>query len=167
MAALIRYVIDDWDYLQLQCAMYINGPNVPNVRPEWHSEKRPIRAFAQRLKGKQGRFRGNLSGKRVDFSGRTVISPDPNIGIDELVVPIQMAQVSMHTIACTRLHARDCMHTIACTQWSACVLAAREGPAHARNRSPQRPLLLVGLHVPAARACTQPLVSSAAGPRGA
>jgi DNA-directed RNA polymerase III subunit RPC1 len=120
MAALIRYVIDDWDYLQLQCAMYINGPNVPNVRPEWHSEKRPIRAFAQRLKGKQGRFRGNLSGKRVDFSGRTVISPDPNIGIDELVVPIQMAQVSMHTIACTRLHAHSGQHayphTIACTR---------------------------------------------------
>ena len=117
MAALIRYVIDDWDYLQLQCAMYINGPNVPNVRPEWHSEKRPIRAFAQRLKGKQGRFRGNLSGKRVDFSGRTVISPDPNIGIDELVVPIQMAQVStrtrsacMHTLACTQLHAHRDPH---------------------------------------------------------
>ena len=38
----------------------------------------------QRLKGKQGRFRGNLSGKRVDFSGRTVISPDPNLGVDEV-----------------------------------------------------------------------------------
>jgi hypothetical protein len=37
----------------------------------------------QRLKGKQGRFRGNLSGKRVDFSGRTVISPDPNLAINE------------------------------------------------------------------------------------
>ena len=73
--------------------MYISGPNVPNVRPEWHAEKRPIRAFSQRLKGKQGRFRGNLSGKRVDFSGRTVISPDPNLGIDELCVPIQMARV--------------------------------------------------------------------------
>ena len=35
----------------------------------------------QRLKGKQGRFRGNLSGKRVDFSGRTVISPDPNLRV--------------------------------------------------------------------------------------
>lgn len=39
------------------------------------------RGFVQRLKGKQGRFRGNLSGKRVDFSGRTVISPDPNLQI--------------------------------------------------------------------------------------
>lgn len=47
---------------------------------------KPMRGFCQRLKGKQGRFRGNLSGKRVDFSGRTVISPDPNLAIDE--VPI-------------------------------------------------------------------------------
>ena len=38
-----------------------------------------IRSLCQRLKGKHGRFRGNLSGKRVDFTGRTVISPDPNI----------------------------------------------------------------------------------------
>lgn len=45
---------------------------------------KPIRALCQRLKGKQGRFRGNLSGKRVDFSGRTVISPDPNLRIDEV-----------------------------------------------------------------------------------
>lgn len=45
----------------------------------------------QRLKGKQGRFRGNLSGKRVDFTGRTVISPDPNLRVDEVAVPIQIA----------------------------------------------------------------------------
>lgn len=46
--------------------------------------KKYTRGFVQRLKGKQGRFRGNLSGKRVDFSGRTVISPDPNMGIDQV-----------------------------------------------------------------------------------
>ena len=45
---------------------------------------KPSRGLCQRLKGKQGRFRGNLSGKRVDFSGRTVISPDPNLRIDEV-----------------------------------------------------------------------------------
>ena len=49
--------------------------------------------FAQRLKGKQGRFRGNLSGKRVDFSGRTVISPDPNLKIDQVGVPLHMAMI--------------------------------------------------------------------------
>jgi hypothetical protein len=43
-----------------------------------------IRGLCQRLKGKSGRFRGNLSGKRVDFSGRTVISPDPNLSIDQV-----------------------------------------------------------------------------------
>ena len=47
--ALTTHVMEDWEYLQLQCAMYINGANVPNVRPEWNSEKRSIRAFAQRL----------------------------------------------------------------------------------------------------------------------
>lgn len=47
---------------------------------------------AQRLKGKSGRIRGNLMGKRVDFSARTVITGDPNIGIDELGVPWSIAQ---------------------------------------------------------------------------
>ncbi|KAK4055766.1 DNA-directed RNA polymerase III subunit C1 (rpo31) [Microbotryomycetes sp. JL201] len=54
--------------------------------------QKPIRGFCQRLKGKQGRFRGNLSGKRVDFSGRTVISPDPNLQIDQVAVPERVAK---------------------------------------------------------------------------
>lgn len=49
-------------------------------------------AVPQRLKGKSGRIRGNLMGKRVDFSARTVITGDPNIGIDELGVPWTIAQ---------------------------------------------------------------------------
>lgn len=75
-------LVERWDFLQLQCALYINGSlsGIPaNMQP-----KKWIRSFAQRLKGKQGRFRGNLSGKRVDFSARTVISPDPNLRIDEV-----------------------------------------------------------------------------------
>lgn len=51
-----------------------------------------IRGLCQRLKGKQGRFRGNLSGKRVDFSARTVISPDPNLRVDEVAVPELVAK---------------------------------------------------------------------------
>lgn len=61
----------------------------------------------QRLKGKQGRFRGNLSGKRVDFSGRTVISPDPNLAINEVGVPMHVAailtfpeRVTSHNLSC-------------------------------------------------------------------
>ena len=45
------------------------------------------------MKGKHGRFRGNLSGKRVDFSGRTVISPDPNLRIDQVAIPELVAKV--------------------------------------------------------------------------
>ncbi|KAL0051000.1 hypothetical protein WJX82_000334 [Trebouxia sp. C0006] len=52
---------------------------------------RPLLSIGQRLKGKSGRVRGNLMGKRVDFSARTVISGDPNIAIDELGVPWSIA----------------------------------------------------------------------------
>lgn len=45
------------------------------------------------MKGKQGRFRGNLWGKRVDFSGRTVISPDPNLMIHQVGVPERVAKI--------------------------------------------------------------------------
>jgi DNA-directed RNA polymerase III subunit RPC1 len=81
--ARIQMIMEDWDFLQLQCALYINSElsGIPlNMQP-----KHFTRGFCQRLKGKQGRFRGNLSGKRVDFSGRTVISPDPNLRIDQVI----------------------------------------------------------------------------------
>jgi DNA-directed RNA polymerase II subunit RPB1 len=52
---------------------------------------RPIKSISERLKGKNGRIRGNLMGKRVDFSARTVITPDPNLMLDELGVPWSIA----------------------------------------------------------------------------
>ncbi|RWW08445.1 hypothetical protein GW17_00028117 [Ensete ventricosum] len=52
---------------------------------------RPIKSICSRLKAKEGRIRGNLMGKRVDFSARTVITPDPTINIDELGVPWSIA----------------------------------------------------------------------------
>jgi DNA-directed RNA polymerase III subunit RPC1 len=51
-----------------------------------------VKGIMQRLKGKQGRFRGNLSGKRVEYTARTVISPDPNLQINEVAVPLQIAK---------------------------------------------------------------------------
>lgn len=53
---------------------------------------KPLKAIKSRLKGKEGRIRGNLMGKRVDFSARTVITPDPNLRIDEVGVPRTIAQ---------------------------------------------------------------------------
>ncbi len=84
-------VMDDWRLLQCTVAQYINS-ETPGLPLNLLGNK-SIRALCQRLKGKQGRFRGNLSGKRVDFSGRTVISPDPNLGIHQLGVPVLLAKL--------------------------------------------------------------------------
>ena len=100
-------VIENWDYLQLQIALHINS-EIPGL-PRGMAPTKPTRGLSQRLKGKQGRFRGNLSGKRVDFSGRTVISPDPNLRIDQVGVPRLVAMhltfpeaVNEHNIATLR-----------------------------------------------------------------
>ncbi|KAF4525074.1 hypothetical protein B566_EDAN001988 [Ephemera danica] len=76
-------IFEDWEYLQIKAALLINGQlrGIPADKAPQKSK----RGFVQRLKGKEGRFRCNLSGKRVDFSGRTVISPSPLLEIDERV----------------------------------------------------------------------------------
>ncbi len=89
--ATMKMVAEDWEFLQIQCALFING-ETPGI-PRQLMGAKAIRGLCQRLKGKQGRFRGNLSGKRVDFSGRTVISPDPNLRIDQVGVPVLVAKV--------------------------------------------------------------------------
>ncbi|CRK17156.1 hypothetical protein BN1723_017525, partial [Verticillium longisporum] len=85
----VQTIMEQWEYLQLQIAMYVNS-DVPGLQQPGFGKT--VRGFCQRLKGKQGRFRGNLSGKRVDFSGRTVISPDPNLGITQVAIPILVAK---------------------------------------------------------------------------
>jgi len=95
----ISTIMEQWDFLQLQVAMIINS-EVPGIQPIGYHVA--IRGFCQRLKGKQGRFRGNLSGKRVDFSGRTVISPDPNLGIDEVAIPVSVAKTMTYPETVTR-----------------------------------------------------------------
>ncbi|KAG7606722.1 RNA polymerase Rpb1 domain 3 [Arabidopsis thaliana x Arabidopsis arenosa] len=79
-----------WDTVQIEVARYINS----EVRGcQNQPEEHPLSGILQRLKGKGGRFRANLSGKRVEFTGRTVISPDPNLKITEVGIPILMAQI--------------------------------------------------------------------------
>jgi DNA-directed RNA polymerase III subunit RPC1 len=88
--ANMSQLVDYWDMVSVQVAQYINSemPGLSRIPGE-----KPIRGLCQRLKGKSGRFRGNLSGKRVDFSGRTVISPDPNLRIDQVGVPKHVAKI--------------------------------------------------------------------------
>ena len=94
-------IIQMWEHLQLKCAQVINGDLIGNTQQAKQQSKQ-LRGLNQRLKGKTGRFRGNLSGKRVDFSGRTVISPDPNLAIDQVAVPRHVCMILTYPERCTR-----------------------------------------------------------------
>ena len=84
-------IIDEWTtVLQYHIATFVDN-EIPGVAPAAQRSGRPLKSIRQRLKTKQGRVRGNLMGKRVDFSARSVITPDPNIEIDELGVPKKIA----------------------------------------------------------------------------
>ena len=78
------------DLLQYHTTTYFDN-EVSGIPQAHHRSGRPLKTLTQRLKGKEGRFRGSLSGKRVDFSSRTVISPDPNLDIAEVGVPEAVA----------------------------------------------------------------------------
>nr|GEX12248.1 DNA-directed RNA polymerase II subunit 1 [Tanacetum cinerariifolium] len=76
--------------LQFHIAAYFDN-ELPGQPRATQRSGRPIKSICSRLKTKEGRIRGNLMGKRVDFSARTVITPDPTINIDELGVPWSIA----------------------------------------------------------------------------
>ncbi len=78
------------ELLQYHVTTYFNN-QASGIPPARHRSGRALKTLSQRLKGKEGRFRSNLSGKRVDFSARTVISPDPNLDITEVGVPLDVA----------------------------------------------------------------------------
>ena len=78
------------ELLQYHVTTYFNN-EASGIPPARHRSGRALKTLSQRLKGKEGRFRSNLSGKRVDFSARTVISPDPNLDINEVGVPEEVA----------------------------------------------------------------------------
>ena len=85
-------VIDDWTtVLQYYCATMIDN-KIPGVAAVAQRSGRALKSIKERLVGKQGRVRGNLMGKRVDFSARSVIGPDPNLSIRELGVPVKIAK---------------------------------------------------------------------------
>jgi DNA-directed RNA polymerase subunit A' len=78
------------ELLQYHVTTYFNN-EASGIPPARHRSGRALKTLSQRLKGKEGRFRSNLSGKRVDFSARTVISPDPNLDVSEVGVPLEIA----------------------------------------------------------------------------
>lgn len=84
------YIDDWWQLVQYHCATYIDN-EISNIPTATHRSGRPLKTIRQRVKAKEGRVRGNLMGKRVDDSARSVITGDPNLSLDELGVPLVIA----------------------------------------------------------------------------
>ena len=76
--------------LQYHVAVFFDNESISLLRSEFKTGT-PIKSISERIKGKAGRVRSNLLGKRVDFSGRSVITPDSYINIDQLGVPKKIA----------------------------------------------------------------------------
>lgn len=89
--AAAHIIAENIKMLQYHVATLVDN-EIPGVPKAQQKSGRPLKSIKQRLKSKEGRIRGNLMGKRVDFSARTVITPDPNLRIDEVGVPRSIAQ---------------------------------------------------------------------------
>ena len=95
-------VIDDWStVLQYYIATLVDN-KIPGVAAVAQRSGRPLKTIKDRLNGKSGRVRGNLMGKRVDFSARSVITPDPNLSISQLGVPLKIAKNLTKPIVVTK-----------------------------------------------------------------
>ena len=85
-------IIEDlWDLLQFHITTFFDN-TVPRIPPARHRSGQPLKTITERIKGKEGRIRKNLAGKRVNYSARTVISPEPFIEIDDVGIPYEIAK---------------------------------------------------------------------------
>ncbi len=86
-----KSTIDEWtNILQYHIATLVDN-QIPGVAPSAQRSGRPLKSLTQRLSAKEGRIRYNIQGKRVEFSARSVITPDPFLSIAELGVPEKIA----------------------------------------------------------------------------
>ena len=105
-------VIDDWTtVLQYYIATLVDN-KIPGVAAVAQRSGRPLKTIKDRLNGKGGRVRGNLMGKRVDFSARSVITPDPNLSISQLGVPLKIAKNLTKPIVVTKNNKKYLKHLI-------------------------------------------------------
>jgi DNA-directed RNA polymerase subunit beta' len=81
-------------------------------RPVTGPQNRPLKSLSDMLKGKQGRFRQNLLGKRVDYSGRSVIVVGPELKLHQCGIPKQMALELFEPFIIKKLRERGFVHTI-------------------------------------------------------
>jgi DNA-directed RNA polymerase II subunit RPB1 len=78
--------------------------DIRGQRPSFQRCGLPSKSVTSRLKGKDGRIRGSLMGKRVDFSARSVISPDSELCVDEVGVPWRVASILTVPVVVTNVN---------------------------------------------------------------
>jgi len=82
------------------------------AQPQLSAQRRPLRSLADMLKGKQGRFRQNLLGKRVDYSGRSVIVVGPELRLNQCGLPKKMALELFKPFVINKIIERGLAHNI-------------------------------------------------------
>ncbi|USZ71366.1 DNA-directed RNA polymerase subunit A' [Natronosalvus halobius] len=108
-----QLIIEDlWELLQYHVTTFMDN-EISGTPPARHRSGRPLKTLSQRLKGKEGRFRGSLSGKRVNFSARTVISPDPTLSLNEVGVPDRVATEMTQTMLVTERNLEEARRYVA------------------------------------------------------
>ena len=127
--------------LQLCVTQLIENPSYGPQQARMKATNRPLRSIASRLKGKEGRVRNNLLGKRVEFSARSVITGEPNISVDEVGVPIRIAMtLTFPRDRLRRKHrasAPSCFQRARCLPWSAHDQAGRDHVQPRARRAPR------------------------------
>lgn len=89
--------------------LFDNGRRTSSVKGDG---RRPLKSLSELLKGKQGRFRQNLLGKRVDYSGRSVIVVGPELRMHECGIPKQMALELYKPFIIQKLEEEGFVHTV-------------------------------------------------------
>ncbi|KAF2006667.1 beta and beta-prime subunits of DNA dependent RNA-polymerase [Amniculicola lignicola CBS 123094] len=99
-----QHVITEYEgLLQYHVATYMDN-DANGIPQAMQKSGRPLKTIRGRLKGKEGRLRGNLMGKRVDFSARTVITGDPNLSLDQVGVPRSIARTLTYPEVVTKFN---------------------------------------------------------------
>lgn len=114
MPYVAEYTTSLWKQIHdMNCNVATHIQNeLPNVRVAIQRNGQPAKSMRDRITGKNGRIRGSMIGKRVDFSARTVIGPNPGRDIDELGVPLRIAMIHYRRVQVTRFNIKELSYLI-------------------------------------------------------
>ncbi len=112
-------IIEDlWDLLQYHVTTFFDN-SIAKIPPARHRSGQPLKTITERIKGKEGRIRKNLAGKRVNYSARTVISPDVNLKINEVGIPFEVAKILTVAERVTSLNLKRMRKLVEATEYPA------------------------------------------------